>query len=186
MHLACEVSASVYAGSEHISALAIVLAHLSCADKLFVVVVSRHVALIVIYESHVCPCTLLVVERLVADDGLISHLHLQAVVARRCKFDRAVGVALAEEHSVLCLVGEGPHLYSEVLATPVALELRHEFVVLSVKTYAYAMVGLCAVAYTCHREVVVGEESVGYRLVECELHLVVDRQYTISWLSATE
>ena len=186
MHLACEVSASVYAGSEHVSALAIVLAHLSCADKLFVVIVSRHVSFIIIYKSHVCPCALLVVERLVADDGLISHLHLQAVVARRCKLYRTVGIALTEEYGVLCLVGEGPHLDGEVLATPVALELRHEFVVLSVKTYAYAMVGLCAVAYARYREVVVGEQSVGYRLVECELHLVVDRQYTISWLSATE
>ena len=173
VHLACEVSASVHAGSEHVSALAVVLAHLSCADKLLVVVVSRHVSFVIIYESHVCPCALLVVERLVADDGLVGHLHLQAVVARRCKLYRTVGVALTEEYGVLCLVSEGPHLYSEVLAAPVALELRHEFVVLAVQTHAHAVVGLCTVAYTCHREVVVGEESVGYRLVERQLHLVV-------------
>ena len=122
VHLACEVSASVYAGSEHVSALAVVLAHLSCADKLLVVVVSRHVSFVIIYKSHVCPCALLVVERLVADDGLVSHLHLQAVVARRCKLYRTVGVALTEEYGVLRLVGEGPHLDGEILAAPVALE----------------------------------------------------------------
>ena len=186
MHLACEVSASVHAGSEHISALAIILAHLSCADKLLVVIVSRHVALIVIYESHVCPCALLIVERLVADDGLVSHLHLQAVVACGCKFDGAVGVALAEEHSVLRLVCKCPHLDGEVLAAPVALEFRHEFVVLTVEAYAYAMVGLCSVADARYREVVVGEQSVGYRLVEREHHLVVNGEHAVRRLCATE
>ena len=186
VHLACEVSASVHAGSEHVSTLAVILAHLSCADKLLVVVVSRHVTLIVIYESHVCPCALIIVERLVADDGLLSHLHLQAVVARRRKFYRAVGVALTEEHSVLCLVGKCPHLDGEVLAAPVALEFRHEHVVLSVQTHAYAMVSLCAVAYARYREVVVGEESVRYRLVEPEHHLVVHGEHAVRRLRAAE
>ena len=48
------------------------------------------------------------------------------------------------------------------------------------------MVGLCAVAYTCHREVVVGEESVGYRLVERQLHLVVHGEHAVRGLRTTE
>ena len=186
VHLAGEVSASVHTGSEHISALAIILAHLSCADKLLVVIVSRHITLIVIYESHVCPCTLFVIERTVTDNGLVSHLHLQAVVACRCKFDRTVGIALTEEYCILRFVCKSPHFYCQVLAAPIALELRNKFVVLSVKTYAYTMVGLCAVAYARYREVVVGEQSFGYRLVECELHLIVDSEHAVGRLCATE
>ena len=48
------------------------------------------------------------------------------------------------------------------------------------------MVGLCSVADARYREVVVGEQSVGYRLVEREHHLVVNGEHAVRRLSATE
>ena len=139
-----------------------------------------------VYQCHVSPCALFVGYCLVAGDLLLAHLHLQVVVGSDTQLDGIVVVALAEEHCILCLVGQYPHLYGEILLVPVTCKLGGETVVHSVEIYRYGMVGLRTVAYASYLEVVVGEVTLGDGLIEVEAYLIVDGEHPVGRLCATE
>ena len=186
MHVAGKVHIAVDACAKGVGAFAVEAVGFNSADIFNKVVVSAHFLYAVVGHGHMSPCALVVIELLVADNGLVAHFHAEAVVGSDAKFDGVVGCALAEEHCILLLVGKHPHFHGERLVVPIAVEFGGEHVVFTVESNRNRVVGLGTVANAGHLEVVVGEQAFGNGFVEVQTNLVVHCEHAVGRLCAAK